>query len=69
MSRNIISGMVLVLGVAVLGGGIAAAVTGEREFHVHEVHHDDDARVATTRVIRRARVNDEHDESDEERRR
>lgn len=43
LNRNIVSGMAVVLGVAVLGGGIWAAVDGEREFHEYEVHGDDNA--------------------------
>jgi hypothetical protein len=49
VSRNVVAGLALVVGVAVLGGGVWAAVDGEREFHEHEVHgeehdeHGDDA--------------------------
>lgn len=38
---NLVAGLTLTLGVAVLAGGIVATVTGEREFHPHEVHSDD----------------------------
>ena len=44
VSRNIVSGLALVIGVALIGGGIWATVDGEREFEEHEVHgetHDD----------------------------
>lgn len=36
VSRNIVAGLVLVVAIAVLGGGIWAAVDGEREFHPFE---------------------------------
>jgi len=42
-SRNLIAGLVLVSGVAVLAGGILAAVDGEREFHHHEPAHEDES--------------------------
>lgn len=42
LNRNIVAGLALVVGVAVLGGGVWAAVDGEREFHEHEVHSDDE---------------------------
>ncbi len=40
-NKNIISALVLAGGIAVIAGGIVAAVDGEREFHPHEVHPDD----------------------------
>ena len=46
INKNIISGLVLTLGVVVIAGGIAAGVTGEREFERHEVddeHSEDDS--------------------------
>ncbi len=42
ISRNLTAGLALVLGVGVLAGGVIATVSGEREFHVHEVHTDDE---------------------------
>jgi len=47
MNRNALAGLVLATGIAVLGGGILAAVDGEREFHLHgedhgEEHHGED---------------------------
>ncbi|MDG2028765.1 MAG: hypothetical protein P8J50_16805 [Acidimicrobiales bacterium] len=41
INRNLISGLAVVLGVAILGGGVWATVEGEREFHEHEVHGSD----------------------------
>jgi len=43
LNKNIISGLVLVSACAVLAGGIVAAVDGEREFHPHQVHDEDDS--------------------------
>ncbi len=40
LNPNIISGLVLAVGSAVLVGGIVAAVDGEREFHPHVVHDE-----------------------------
>ena len=45
ISRNVIAGLSVVLGVAILGGGVWATVDGEREFHEHVPHgeeHGDD---------------------------
>ena len=41
MNRNIIAGLVLTCGLAVIAGGIVAGVDGEREFHHHVPHGDD----------------------------
>ena len=38
IGKNAVAGLAVVVAVAVLGGGIWAAVDGEREFHEHEVH-------------------------------
>jgi hypothetical protein len=38
LNRNVVAGLALVVGVAILGGGVWAAVDGEREFEEHEVH-------------------------------
>jgi hypothetical protein len=45
MRRSILSVVVVVLGLSVVGGGITAAVIGEREFHPHEAEagHEGDA--------------------------
>lgn len=43
MNRNVIAGLVLVTGLAVIAGGIVAGIDGEREFHHHEPHHEDDS--------------------------
>jgi hypothetical protein len=40
ISRNLLAGLALTAGVAVLAGGIVAAVDGTREFHHHEVDHE-----------------------------
>lgn len=42
INRNIVSGLALSVGVAVLGLGVWAAVDGERNFEEHEVHEDED---------------------------
>lgn len=42
MNRNVLAGLVLATGIAVLGGGIVAAVDGEREFHLHGEDHGDE---------------------------
>ncbi|MDE0066190.1 MAG: hypothetical protein OXN44_04865 [Acidimicrobiaceae bacterium] len=41
INKNILAGSVLLLAVAVLVGGVVATVTGERDFHPHEVHEDE----------------------------
>ncbi|MEM7140208.1 MAG: hypothetical protein AAF548_04185 [Actinomycetota bacterium] len=43
INKNLISGLAVVVGVGVLGGGVWAAVDGEREFeeHHHEEHHEE----------------------------
>ena len=41
LNKNVIAGLMLLVGVAVVAGGIVAAVDGEREFHPHDVHEDD----------------------------
>lgn len=41
MNRNIIAGLVLTCGLAVIAGGVVAGVDGEREFHPHEPHGED----------------------------
>ena len=38
IGKNAVAGLAVVVAVAVLGGGVWAAVDGEREFHEHEVH-------------------------------
>lgn len=43
MSRNVIAGLVLACGLAVIAGGIIAGVDGEREFHPHAPHDDSHA--------------------------
>ena len=43
MNRNVIAGLVLSTGLAVIAGGIVAGIDGEREFHHHEPHHEDDS--------------------------
>jgi hypothetical protein len=51
LNRNIITGLALVTGVAVLGGGVWAAVDGEREFEHHGVEgesHDEEGADAET---------------------
>jgi len=40
LNKNVIAGLMLVAAVAVLAGGIVAAVDGEREFERHGVHED-----------------------------
>ncbi len=40
LSKNLIAGLMLVAGTAVIAGGIVAAVDGEREFERHGVHED-----------------------------
>jgi len=40
LNRNVITGLALVVGVAILGGGVWAAVDGEREFEEHETHSE-----------------------------
>ena len=42
INRNILAGLVLVSAVAVLAGGVVATVTGERDFHHHEVDDEHD---------------------------
>ena len=42
LNRNVMAGLVLATGIAVLGGGIVAAVDGEREFHVHGEDHGEE---------------------------
>ncbi len=39
LSRDAIAGLVVVTAVAIVGGGVAAAVVGEREFEVHAEEH------------------------------
>lgn len=64
-SRNVISGLVLVLGVAVLGGGIAAAVTGERDFEHHE-HEPHDEGSGDDGESHDGEESENHDDTDEE---
>ncbi|GJM36752.1 MAG: hypothetical protein DHS20C19_01190 [Acidimicrobiales bacterium] len=42
INRNLVAGLSVVLGVAILGGGVWATVDGEREFHEHEPHGEED---------------------------
>ena len=42
VSRNIVAGLALLLGVSILGLGVWAAVDGERDFEEHEVHEAED---------------------------
>ncbi|MDW3220026.1 MAG: hypothetical protein R8F63_15535 [Acidimicrobiales bacterium] len=41
INRNLVAGLSVVLGVAILGGGVWATVDGEREFDEHEPHGED----------------------------
>ena len=41
MNKNVLAGLVLATGVAVIAGGIVAAVDGEREFEHHGEHGED----------------------------
>jgi hypothetical protein len=38
IGKNAVAGLAIFVAIAVLGGGVWAAVDGEREFHEHEVH-------------------------------
>ena len=42
MNKNVIAGLVLAVGVAVIAGGIVTAVDGQRDFEHHSEHHGDD---------------------------
>ncbi|MFT5201855.1 MAG: hypothetical protein ACI9C1_001233 [Candidatus Aldehydirespiratoraceae bacterium] len=42
LGKNVVAGLSVVVAVAVLGGGVWAAVDGEREFHEHEETEGDD---------------------------
>ena len=41
MNKNVLAGLVLATGVAVVAGGIVAAVDGEREFEKHGEHGEE----------------------------
>lgn len=41
MNKNVLAGLVLTTGIAIITGGIVAAVGGEREFEHHHEHGDD----------------------------
>lgn len=43
MNRNVMAGLVLATGLAVITGGILAGIDGEREFEHHDSDHDDDS--------------------------
>jgi hypothetical protein len=40
LSRDAVAGLVVVTALAIVGGGVAAAVVGEREFEVHAEEHE-----------------------------
>ncbi|MDQ3385332.1 MAG: hypothetical protein M3503_04885, partial [Actinomycetota bacterium] len=40
LSRDTIAGLVVVTAVAIVGGGVTAAVVGEREFEIHAEEHE-----------------------------
>lgn len=42
MSKNVVAGLVLATGVAILAGGVIAAVQGERDFEHHGEEHGED---------------------------
>lgn len=56
MNRNIIAGLVLTTGLAVITGGIVAGIDGEREFHHHGESHGDE----------HGDDHDDHDHEDDE---
>ena len=43
INKNVMAGLALTVGLAVIAGGIVAGVDGEREFHHHDPHHEDDS--------------------------